>query len=169
MSIERLLEASRAFDRGDLDAAEQVYLAVAEVDPRSTIAVMGLARVAMARGGDANLALAERLASTVLAHDPENAAAGRLHDEWRARTAPRPPAFTPEQAPIADDGDAPGSPGAGPAPAAGAAAPEASKPVGQDQARDEDEFPWPDLDEQLDRYREHAPGPLGRLLRRGRG
>ena len=72
MSIERLLEAHRALDAGELDRAEQIYRQVAELDPRSAIAAVGLARVAERRGADVEAA---RLAESALLIDPDNAAA----------------------------------------------------------------------------------------------
>jgi uncharacterized protein HemY len=73
--IELLLEAERAISFGRLDRAEQLYRQVAEADPRNSIAVVGLARVALDRGDDHG-ALA--LAREALAIDPENDAARRL-------------------------------------------------------------------------------------------
>lgn len=138
MSIERLVEASRALERGDLAGAERICRAVIAVDPRSTIALVGLARVALARGGEADLAEAERIARSVLALDAESPAARRLLDEWRARTSPEASGVTPETGEASDDGD--------------------------------DEYPWPDLDEQLARYRPPGgPGLVERLVRRRKG
>jgi thioredoxin-like negative regulator of GroEL len=73
--IEILLQAERALTAGMVDQAERLYRQAAEADPGNSIAVVGLARVALERGDDAAaLALARR----ALATDPENAAAGRL-------------------------------------------------------------------------------------------
>ncbi|MEZ0239342.1 MAG: tetratricopeptide repeat protein [Chloroflexota bacterium] len=73
--IEILLEAERAISYGQLDRAEQLYQQVAAADPRNSIAVVGLARVALDRGDDLGAYL---LARRALSIDPENEAARRL-------------------------------------------------------------------------------------------
>lgn len=73
--IEVLLEAERALTHGLLDHAERLYRQVAENDPKSSIAVMGLARVALERGDDRTAYLHAR---TALAIDPDNPAAQHL-------------------------------------------------------------------------------------------
>ena len=73
--IEVLLEAERALTHGLLDHAERLYRQVAENDPKSSIAVMGLARVALERGDDRTAYLHARAA---LAIDPDNPAAQHL-------------------------------------------------------------------------------------------
>ena len=73
--IEVLLQAERALAAGLVDQAERLYRQTLEADPRNSIAVVGLARVAIERADDAG---ALRLAWRALAIDPENAAAVRL-------------------------------------------------------------------------------------------
>lgn len=73
--IELLLEAERALSIGRVDRAEQLYRQVADSDPRNSIAVVGLARVALERTDDLGAYLLARRALTI---DPENEAARRL-------------------------------------------------------------------------------------------
>jgi tetratricopeptide (TPR) repeat protein len=73
--IELLLEAERALTMGRLDRAEEIYQQVATADPRNSIAVVGLARVALDRTDDLGAYL---LARRALVIDPENDAARRL-------------------------------------------------------------------------------------------
>ena len=72
---ERLLEAERMLLMGRADAAERIYHAVLDVEPRESIAVVGLARVALERGADHE---ALDLARRALTIDPANLAARRL-------------------------------------------------------------------------------------------
>ena len=75
--IEIILEAERALTTGQLDQAERLYRQAAEADPRNSIAVVGLARVALDRGDER---LAYTLARKALEIDPENAAGQRMAD-----------------------------------------------------------------------------------------
>ncbi len=73
--IELLLEAERALSMGRADRAELLYRQVADGDPRNSIAVVGLARVALERADDAGALV---LARRALSIDGDNVAAQRL-------------------------------------------------------------------------------------------
>ena len=73
--IEVLIEAERALTHGLVDQAERLYRQVADNDPKSSIAVMGLARVALERGDDQTAYVHGRAALVI---DPENPAAQHL-------------------------------------------------------------------------------------------
>ena len=73
--IELLLEAERQLAAGRLDEAHRRYRQAADADPRNSIAVVGLARVAVERGDDRE---AHRLGREALGIDPDNVAAQRL-------------------------------------------------------------------------------------------
>jgi tetratricopeptide (TPR) repeat protein len=73
--IEQLLQAERALSAGLVDQAEGLYARALELDPRNSIAAVGLARVALERSDDQE---ALRLGRRALEIDPENVAAQRL-------------------------------------------------------------------------------------------
>jgi thioredoxin-like negative regulator of GroEL len=99
--IELLLEAERALSFGRVDEAERLYRQVATADPANSIAVVGLARVALEHADDAGAYVLARQALTI---DPENEAAKRLVtrlDEvmrTRGETVPDMPAASAESA-----------------------------------------------------------------------
>jgi hypothetical protein len=96
--IERLLEAERALSMGRLDQAERLYRQAWNADPRNSIAVVGLARVALERGDERG---AQAMARRALEIDEDNQAARRLLDrllEVRATRAGGPPEPRPERA-----------------------------------------------------------------------
>ena len=70
-----LLQADRLLTVDMVDQADAIYRKVAEQDPRNAIAVVGMARCALARGEDQE---AYRLAARALAIDPENDMARRM-------------------------------------------------------------------------------------------
>lgn len=95
--IERLLAAERLITEGSPDSlatAERLLRSIADADPRSAIAVAGLARVAVARGDEA---AARDLAERALIIDPEEHAARRLLESLAAAAAAA--AAAPEPAP----------------------------------------------------------------------
>jgi hypothetical protein len=73
--IELLLQAERSLAVGLLDQAEHIYWLAIERDPQNSIAVVGLARVALERQDDRT---AYEFGRRALAIDGENAAAQRL-------------------------------------------------------------------------------------------
>jgi tetratricopeptide (TPR) repeat protein len=73
--IEALLQAERLLVHGMVDQAERIYQSALDQDPNNSIAVVGLARVALERGDDR---LAYQQARRALEIDPQNAAALRL-------------------------------------------------------------------------------------------
>jgi hypothetical protein len=73
--IEIILQAERALSVGLVEQAEKLYRQAAAADARNSIAVVGLARVALERADDR---AAYSLGKRALEIDPENAAASRL-------------------------------------------------------------------------------------------
>src|SRR5260221_13423818 len=73
--MEMLVEAAGFLSHGLLDHAERLFRQVADADPRSSIAAVGLARVALERGDEAR---AYAFARRGRAIDPENPAAHHL-------------------------------------------------------------------------------------------
>ena len=107
--IEWLLEADRALGEGRLDDARKRYEQVVFTDPRNAIAMVGLARIALARGDDD--AAAGHI-GRALAIDPDNAAARR---HAAALTVRHGPSVATEPAGAADPlSSAPMSPSANP-------------------------------------------------------
>ncbi len=98
--IELLLAADRLLAEGSLERAERIYGQIAESDPRNAMAVVGLARVAVARGQVAEAGDAVRRALEI---DPDDALARQLEAELAERaplaTAGHPrPMAAPDQA-----------------------------------------------------------------------
>src|SRR3954466_4158471 len=106
-----MIEAERALGFGLLDQAERLYAQVVAADPRNSIAIVGLARVALERGDERGAYLAAKRA---LAIDPDNPMAShmamRMAEILRARgealpagpTANRPsPSAGPDSTPAA--------------------------------------------------------------------
>jgi cytochrome c-type biogenesis protein CcmH/NrfG len=83
--IELLLQAERALSAGMVDQAERLYRQAVNADPQNAMAVVGLARVALEHGDEAE---ALRLAQLALEIDPENVAATRLVDRLLRRQHP---------------------------------------------------------------------------------
>jgi hypothetical protein len=73
--MELLVEAERYLSHGLLDHAERLFRQVAAADPKSSIAAVGLARVALEHEDDAT---AYAFGRRALAIDPENPAARHL-------------------------------------------------------------------------------------------
>jgi tetratricopeptide (TPR) repeat protein len=130
--IELLLGAERALAAGLVDQAERLYRQAADGDPRNSIAVVGLARVALERGDEPE---AWRQARRALGIDPENVAAqrlaGRLEEVWAYRGESLPDVAGAERAAPASEEPTPGAqatPALDPGPAPDAAAQHAVAP-----------------------------------------
>jgi tetratricopeptide (TPR) repeat protein len=89
--IEMMLEAERAMGIGLIDNAERLYRQVVALDPKNSIAVTGLARVALERGDQRS---AYTFARQALALDPDNPIAShlamRMAEQMRNRGEPLP-------------------------------------------------------------------------------
>jgi thioredoxin-like negative regulator of GroEL len=112
--METLVEAERALTHGLIDKAERLYRQVRENDPKSSIAVMGLARVALERGDDATAYLHAKAALTI---DADNPAARhlvmRLAEVMKGR-GESPPDVADEPPAVAEEATAPPPPPAKP-------------------------------------------------------
>jgi len=73
--IEQILHADRLLNVDQIEQARDMYARVAELDPDNAIAVVGLARCALADGDDRG---AHGLASRALRIDPQNDMAQRM-------------------------------------------------------------------------------------------
>jgi len=73
--IEQILQADRYLQVDQIDRARDIYGRVVDMDPGNAIAVVGLARCALAEGDDQR---AYELASEALEIDPENDMARRM-------------------------------------------------------------------------------------------
>lgn len=96
-----LLQADRLLTVDMVDQADAIYRRVADQDPRNAIAVVGLARCALARGEDGE---AYRLAARALEIDPENDMARRMTSRMAEVLAYRgtSPDAAAEATPVAD-------------------------------------------------------------------
>jgi hypothetical protein len=159
--IEILLQAERAMATGLVDHAERLYWQAVDADPRNSIAIVGLARVAIERADDRT---AYVLGLRALAVDGENQAAQRLVDRlaevmtYRGEALPGPPEG-PLVAPARAGGAAPAAPGPVPSSAASAdPLPGGGHPPTPDPTHDPTSDPTPGP----------APGPApARRSRRG--
>lgn len=108
---------------GQIDQAEEIYEQVSTSDPKNSIAVVGLARVALERGNELGAYL---LARRALGIDPENDAARRMAVRLEEVLATR---GQPVDDPLPAGAGEP-IPSTAPAPAPAAATPAAPPPDG---------------------------------------
>jgi tetratricopeptide (TPR) repeat protein len=116
--MELMLEAERAMGIGLLDNAERLYTQVVAIDPKNSIAVTGLARVALERGDQRG---AYTFARRAVALDPDNPMASHLSQRMAEQMRNRGEAL-PDDLPGDPPATASGSPAAPPPPAADATA-----------------------------------------------
>jgi Flp pilus assembly protein TadD len=107
--IEMMLEAERAMGIGLIDNAERLYRQVVAIDPKNSIAVTGLARVALERGDQRG---AYTFARRALALDADNPVAGHLAMRMAEQMRNRGEAL-PDEPAVAGEPSADGQPGAG--------------------------------------------------------
>ncbi len=108
--IELMLEAERAMGIGLLDNAERLYGQVVAIDPKNSIAVTGLARVALERGDQRG---AYTYARRALALDPDNPMASHLSQRMAEQFRNRREALPDDDPPVASTAaPAPPPPGA---------------------------------------------------------
>jgi Flp pilus assembly protein TadD len=96
--IELMLEAERAMGIGLLDNAERLYRQVVAIDPKNSIAITGLARVALERGDQRG---AYTFARQALALDPDNPMASHLSQRMAEQMRNRGEALPDEVVPAA--------------------------------------------------------------------
>lgn len=116
--IEQILQADRLLQVDQVERAREMYERVVELDPHNAIAVVGVARCALAEGDDER---AYELAARALEIDPENDMARRMEARLseilatRGQLVDRPPASaTPaahELRPVMTDDQRAASPG----------------------------------------------------------
>jgi tetratricopeptide (TPR) repeat protein len=141
--IEQILQADRYLQVDQVERARDMYQRVVDMDPGNAIAVVGLARCALADGSDEQ---AYVLASRALDIDPENDMARRMEARLseiltsRGQTVQRPaaaaiPAPREMRAVVTDE--APASQAAAPGGADATPAPQASTPALQAAATED--------------------------------
>ena len=134
--IELMLEAERALSVGLVDQAEHLFWQAVEADGRNVIAIVGLAKVALARGDDRT---AFQFARKALELDPEDGAASRLverlEDLERLRTGAAPALKVPTDGPagVAIESAAADEAAAAPVPAPADSADDSQPPSGTPQ------------------------------------
>ena len=151
--IEVLLQAERALSVGLLDRAETLYRQVSEADPRNSIAVVGLARVALERGNERESLMLGRRALEI---DPENDAAKRLVQRLEEVLAYR------DRAAVAPAVGVPSTPASDASPRVDAAPPEFEP--GLDIASPSELTPAPDVPPPPDLAPEHEAARAAEVI-----